>query len=85
MAFINEGKIVAIDAPENLKIKYGNRSVKVRIRSGDGVDEKSIPLGSSEAGEILKAAAGDVNLMTIHTEEATLEDIFVEMTGRGLT
>ncbi len=85
VAFINEGKIVAIDAPENLKIKYGNRSVKVRFRSGDGVDEKSIPLDSSEAGEILKAAAGDVNLMTIHTEEATLEDVFVEMTGRGLT
>jgi ABC-type multidrug transport system ATPase subunit len=84
VAFINEGKIVAIDAPENLKIKYGNRSVKVRTRSGDGVDEKSVPLGTSEAEDLLKAAAGDVNLMTIHTEEATLEDIFVEITGRGL-
>ena len=84
VAFINEGKIVAIDAPENLKIKYGTRSVKVRTRSGDRVDEKSVPLDSSETGEILKAAAGDANLMTIHTEEATLEDIFVKMTGRGL-
>jgi ABC-2 type transport system ATP-binding protein len=85
VAFINEGKIVAIDTPENLKIKHGNRSVKVRTRTSDGVEEKSIPLGSAEAGEILKAAANDTNLMTIHTEEATLEDIFVEMTGRGLT
>mgnify|MGYP000688776488 CR=1 FL=1 len=24
------------------------------------------------------------NLQTIHTEEATLEDIFVKLTGRGL-
>ncbi len=24
------------------------------------------------------------NIMTIHTEEATLEDIFVEYAGRGL-
>jgi ABC-2 type transport system ATP-binding protein len=85
VAFINEGKIVAIDAPENLKIKHGNRSVKVRMKTDEGVRERSIPLGSSESGEILKAAAGDANLMTIHTEEATLEDIFVEMTGRGLT
>jgi ABC-2 type transport system ATP-binding protein len=85
VAFINDGKIVAIDAPENLKIKYGERSVKVRIRTETGVEEKTVPLGSPEAGEILKAAAGDANLMTIHTEEATLEDIFVEMTGRGLT
>jgi hypothetical protein len=27
----------------------------------------------------------DEGLLTIHTEEATLEDIFIQMTGRGLT
>ena len=85
VAFINDGKIVAIDTPESLKIKHGSRSVKIRTRSnGSGVDEKSVPLGSAEAGEMLKVAAGNPNLMTIHTEEATLEDIFVKMTGRGL-
>lgn len=85
VAFINDGKIVAIDAPENLKIKYGERSVKVRSKTETGVEEKTVQLGTPEAGEVLKAAAADANLMTIHTEEATLEDIFVEMTGRGLT
>ncbi len=84
VAFINEGKIVAIDTPENLKIEYGNRSVKIRIRADGGVHERSVPLGSPETGDALKTAAGDANLMTIHTEEATLEDIFVQMTGRGL-
>ena len=32
----------------------------------------------------IRDAVSDEDLMTIHTEEATLEDIFVEYAGRGL-
>ena len=32
----------------------------------------------------MKQAMADPGLMTIHTEEATLEAIFIQMTGRGL-
>ena len=39
---------------------------------------------TKDAGEKLKQAVSSPNLMTIHTEEATLEDIFVKLTGRGL-
>ena len=85
VAFINEGRIVATDTPENLKIAHGIRAVKIRRRDGDGIAEQSLPLESVEAAEALKAAATDPDLMTIHTEEATLEDIFVKLTGRGLT
>jgi ABC-type multidrug transport system ATPase subunit len=85
VAFINEGKIVASDAPENLKIMHGIRAVRIRTRNGDGVKEQSFPLGSEEAGEALRRAVVDPKLMTIHTEEATLEDIFIKLTGRGLT
>ena len=84
VAFINEGKIVAEDTPENLKLKYGKRSVKVRIREKEGVREEILPLDQAASGERLKAAVGMEGLMTIHTEEATLENIFIELTGRGL-
>ncbi len=85
VAFINEGKIVATDTPENLKIKHGTRSVKVRMRNNGEIEEQSVELASREAGDFLKNAAGNKNLLTIHTEEASLEDIFIQMTGRGLT
>jgi len=84
VAFINEGRIVAFDTPENLKLEHGSRSVRVRIRGEEGVDERVVPLGDGEAGELLRSVADDPRLMTIHTEEASLEDIFVKMTGRGL-
>ena len=84
VAFINEGTLHALDTPENLKLRYGKRSVKVRLRAGDGVVERTVSLEDDGAGEALKAAVGSPDLMTIHTEEATLEHIFIEMTGRGL-
>ena len=84
VAFINEGRIHAIDTPENLKLAHGRRAVKVRARGPGGVEEQSVPLDAADAGERLKAAVGHPGLMTIHTEEATLESIFIEMTGRGL-
>ena len=84
VAFINEGKLYAVDTPENLKLEHGKRSVRVRVRANGGVTERTVELDDASAGEQLKAAVGSEGLLTIHTEEATLENIFIEMTGRGL-
>jgi len=84
VAFLNEGRIHAIDTPENLKLQHGRRAVKVRMRESDGVREQSVPLDAADAGEQLGAALRSPGLMTIHTEEATLESIFIEITGRSL-
>ncbi len=84
VAFINEGRLHAIDTPENLKLKHGKRSVRVRMRDEGGVREQVVGLDDASAGEQLKAAVGATGLLTIHTEESTLENIFIEMTGRGL-
>ncbi|MBE0416817.1 MAG: ABC transporter ATP-binding protein [Coriobacteriia bacterium] len=84
VAFINEGEIVALDTAENLKLKYGTRSVKVHLRDGDHVREERIPLDEPDSSVRIAEFAASPDLMTIHTEEATLEQIFIELTGRGL-
>ena len=84
VAFINQGSILTIDTPENLKLAHGQRSVRIRTRQGDGVSEQVIPLDEGGSGDRIRDAVSDEDLMTIHTEEATLEDIFVEYAGRGL-
>ena len=83
VAFINEGEIVALDTAENLKLKYGTRSVLVRLRDGDGVREEHLALGADSSARLAELAASP-DLLTIHTEEATLEAIFIKLTGRGL-
>jgi ABC-2 type transport system ATP-binding protein len=84
VAFINEGKILAMDAPERLKLAHGTRAVKVRRSDGDGVEETVIPLDDADSAERIGSAIAADGLMTIHTEEATLEDVFIEYAGRGL-
>jgi len=84
VAFINEGRLYAVDTPENLKLRHGKRSVKVRVREHGEVVERSVALDADDTGERLKDAVAAEGLLTIHTEEATLENIFIQMTGRGL-
>jgi ABC-2 type transport system ATP-binding protein len=84
VAFINEGTILAMDSPERLKLSHGTRAVKVRSADGDGVKETVIPLDDSDSAQRIERAISAEGLMTIHTEEATLEDVFVEFAGRGL-
>jgi ABC-2 type transport system ATP-binding protein len=84
VAFINEGRILALDSPESLKLAHGQRGVRVRARKGDEVVETVISLDAADAGDQIRAAVAVEGLMTIHTEEATLEDIFIEYAGRGL-
>jgi ABC-type multidrug transport system ATPase subunit len=84
VAFINEGQIVALDSAENLKLKYGKRAVRVRLRDGSGVREEELPLDGERSSSRLSELAASPDLMTIHTEEATLEAIFIHLTGRRL-
>jgi ABC-type multidrug transport system ATPase subunit len=85
VAFIHDGKLYALDTPERFKLAFGKRSVRVRLRLGDGeIEERVIDLDVDGAGEQLARATVGGDLLTIHTEEATLEDVFVRMTGRGL-
>lgn len=84
VAFQNEGKIVALDTPANLKLKYGKRSVKIRPKGHAEGEEVEIPLDDPETPEKIKNILREGEFDTIHTSEATLEEIFIKLTGRGL-
>jgi ABC-2 type transport system ATP-binding protein len=85
VAFINQGSILAMAPPESLKLQHGHRAVRIRARTADGdVEEHVIALDGEEAAQRVQRAMEELDLLTIHTEEATLEDVFVAYAGRGL-
>jgi ABC-type multidrug transport system ATPase subunit len=84
VAFINQGRILALDTPSSLKLRYGQRSVRIQSQGPDGVVEQVIPLDEDGSGDRVREAVSSTDVLTIHTEEATLEDIFVQFAGRGL-
>jgi ABC-type multidrug transport system ATPase subunit len=83
VAFINEGRILASDVPEELKLAHGERSVRLRFRTSDGIEEEVVPL-DGDTGAALRELLEREGLLTVHTEEATLEDVFVAFAGRRL-
>jgi ABC-2 type transport system ATP-binding protein len=86
VAFINEGRIAALDTPHNLKQKYGRRMVKAQVAASDGkLASREITLDTSDTAGALQALFSQEQVVTIHSEEASLEDIFIQITGRGLT
>jgi len=86
VAFINRGKIVALDRPAVLKQKYGKRALKVEVATPDGgTGVREVVLDAETTPREVQDIFANERILTVHSEEATLEDIFVEITGRGLT
>jgi fluoroquinolone transport system ATP-binding protein len=84
VAFINEGRIVAIDTPRNLKLQYGTRSVKVEYKAGNVVKSEIFFLEKGEEKATLSELMKTEEIITVHSQEATLEQIFIKLTGREL-
>ncbi|WP_432402425.1 ABC transporter ATP-binding protein [Wukongibacter sp. M2B1] len=84
IALINEGKIELIDSPRNLKLKYGEKLVKVEYREKDRLKRESFSMISDKDKKNLNNLINAGKIETMHSQEATLEEIFIKLTGRGL-
>lgn len=81
VAFMANGKIAEIDSPKNLKLKYGERRVDVEYRDGDVVKRASFDLDSLKTDDDFIEIIKTKEIITIHSREKTLDDIFIEITG----
>ena len=84
VAFINEGRLVAMDTPRNLKLHYGQNSVQVEYGNGDQFRTVSFALDKPQDKAAFTELVETKPIQTIHTQEATLEEIFLKLTGRRL-
>jgi len=85
VAFLNEGQIVAMDVPRELKLAYGERSVVVEHRDDGAVSREVLFPEKTDDASRLKTLIDSGRVETIHSQEATLEQIFIRLTGRGLS
>lgn len=86
VAFITAGNISLINAPATLKKEYGKREVRVEyLNDSHEIQHQDFPLDRliENAGfiDLMKSAS---RIETIHTQETTLDNIFIEVTGQEL-
>jgi ABC-2 type transport system ATP-binding protein len=81
VAFLSQGKIVALDSPRELKLRHGERTAKVLLRDRR---EVTVRLDDPAGAEQLSRWMQDGEVAAIHSQEGTLEDVFIALAGRPL-
>lgn len=80
VAFLHKGKIRAIGAPSDLKQEFGTDSMTVELTDGT---KEVIQNGAQDAEKLYEWMKANV-VTRIHTNEPTLGDIFMQITGSDL-
>ncbi|MCX2929085.1 ABC transporter ATP-binding protein [Mycobacterium sp. CVI_P3] len=85
VAFVVDGQIAALGAPAELKIARSQRLVRVAYRDDRGaLESEDFPMDSLADDPAFHAVLRERTVETIHSREASLDDVFVEITGRRL-
>jgi fluoroquinolone transport system ATP-binding protein len=84
VAFMVGGRIAAIDTPRNFKLAHGEKTVVVEYRVHGRLERRDLPLGDPATGPALNELAGRAELETLHSREASLDEVFVAVTGGRL-
>lgn len=78
VAILNEGSIVACDAPRALKLRYARNRLTIRTRTRGVVETTK----DSRGAELVAGLMTDGEVLSMHSDEPNLEEVFLELTGR---
>lgn len=80
VAFLHQGNLVELDTPERLRLRYADQTIEITLQNNEketvGMDEA----GSTKIQNYIKEG----KLVAIHSNEPTLGDVFIRLTGRDL-
>jgi fluoroquinolone transport system ATP-binding protein len=86
VAFLVDGEIKIVDRPDELKLRFGQTRVRCEFENHGGEQSvKEYPLQGLADNSDFIVGLRENNLRTIHSLEATLEEVFIQITGRDLT
>ena len=83
VALIHQGALCALDSPARLKLAHGQKRVLLTLEDSKGSDH-SFPLEGLGTNEEFLELIRRRPLRTIHSQEATLEEVFIKLTGSQL-
>lgn len=85
VAFMDRGTILAEGSPRELKLRYGERLATVEYRDGDTLRTEQLALDDDTGRTRMAELAASGKIETVHSMEASLEAIFIRLTGRKLS
>ena len=80
VAFLHKGKIQLLDKPSELKKQFADGTITVELSNNEKVVLRKDSEGAEEMCRLMK----ENRIQTVHSNEPTLGDIFVKVTGGEL-
>ncbi|MEQ4209413.1 ABC transporter ATP-binding protein [Actinopolymorpha sp. B17G11] len=86
VAFVVDGQIAALDTPEEHKVRRSQRTVRVSYRTStvEELQYKDFPIDTLADDDTFATLVRNRQVQAIHSQEASLEDVFIDLTGRTL-
>jgi fluoroquinolone transport system ATP-binding protein len=84
VCFMVAGRFAALDSLETLKAKFGRRAVTVEYRSGNDIRSEEFALDGLGTDERFLEVIRSYEIRKIHSQEATLDQVFNDITGVNL-
>ncbi len=81
VAFIADGEVREIDSPKNLKLRYGRRIVNLEYTDEGLLKKETFDIDGLKENEHFFEILKTKEIVTIHSGETTLDDIFIKVTG----
>jgi fluoroquinolone transport system ATP-binding protein len=82
VAFLVDGTVLALDEPKILKLKHSSRKVEVSLKGKTEKLEFSLDDLGNNRDFITTIKSNTID--SIHSKEASLDDIFIKVTGKSL-
>jgi len=84
VGFMVDGKLVLIESPKDLKLRHGKKLVKVEYLNNKDLVREEFTLADLASNKTFFSLLKSGKVQTIHTAEASLDDVFIKVTGRQL-
>jgi len=84
VALIESGRIIAMDSPRELKLRHGDQMLIVEHRDNGKLITERLDRDDEEDQRRLYQLLQMGQVETLHSQEATLEEIFISLTGKEL-
>ncbi len=84
VGFLVDGHLSSVGAPAALRLQHGTRAVSVQYTVEGASKAETFPLDGLGENDRFQALIRSHHIETIHTQEPSLEDVFLKVTGKDL-
>ncbi len=82
VAFIANGRLLETATPKSLKLKYGRREIKIEYSEKNQLKSIVLPLDGLSNDVLFQSILKENRIITMHSQETSLDKIFIEITGK---